>query len=389
MSFCMKKTFIVLFSLLTVSAVAAQSSDQKALPSAPSSTLAPAPKPETQTPAKPAEKPAENKSGAPVLESLEKKKPQAVEPLEPPKDSALPTRPQQQPATPPPTDAGQAEGDDITIIARAEEVNVIFTVTDKRGRFIKDLKQEDFAILDDKRPAEAVRGFSAETNLPLRVGLLVDASNSIRSQFKFEQEAAIEFLNQIIRPKVDRALVVGFDSTVEISQDFTNDAESLSRGIRMLRPGGGTALYDAIYRVCKERLMSTGDTETVRRAIILLSDGDDNQSRVTREEAIEMAQRAGVIIYTIGTSLSPDKGRGDKVLERIAETTGGRSFFPFKIQDVANAFSDIQDELRSQYVLAYKPAEFLADGRYRSIDINTPNKKLKVRARKGYFAPRK
>ncbi len=389
MFFCMKKTLIVLFSLLAIAAAAAQSSDPKALPSAPSSTLAPAPKPAAQTPAKPAEKPAESKPGAPVLESLEKKKPQAVEPLEPPKDSALPTRPPQQLATPPPTDPGQGQGDDLTIIKRVEEVNVIFTVTDKRGRFIKDLKQEDFAILDDKRPAEAVRGFSAETNLPLRVGLLVDASNSIRSQFKFEQEAAIEFLNQIVRPKVDRALVVGFDSTVEISQDFTNDTESLSRGIRMLRPGGGTALFDAIYRVCKERLMNTGDTETVRRAIILLSDGEDNQSRVTREEAIEMAQRAGVIIYTIGTSLSPDKGRGDKVLERIAETTGGRSFFPFKIQDVANAFSDIQDELRSQYVLAYKPAEFLADGRYRSIDINTPNKKLKVRARKGYFAPRK
>ena len=112
------------------------------------------------------------------------------------------------------------------------------------------------------------------------------------------------------------------------------------------------------------------------------------QSRVSREEAIEMAQRAGVIIYTISTSLSPDKGRGDKVLERIAETTGGRAFFPFKIQDVANAFSDIQDELRSQYVVAYKPADFLADGRYRSIQINTPNRKLKVRARQGYFAPR-
>lgn len=387
MSFRMPKIGILLFSLLAVTAAAGQSTDPKALPSAPSTTLAP--KPVAPPSAKPAEKSeaAKTPPAAPVLESLEKKKPQAVAPLELPKDSALPARPAQSSPAPKP-DASQPEGEDITIKARAEEVNVIFTVTDKRGRFIKDLKREDFSVLDDKRPAEAVRGFSAETNLPLRVGLLVDASNSIRTQFKFEQEAAIEFLNQIIRPKVDRALVVGFDSTVEISQDFTNDTESLSRGIRLLRPGGGTALYDAIYRVCKERLMNTGDTETVRRAIILLSDGDDNQSRVTREEAIEMAQRTGVIIYTIGTSLSPDKGRGDKVLERIAETTGGRAFFPFKIQDVANAFSDIQDELRSQYVLAYKPADFLADGRYRSIDIRVPNKKLKVRSRKGYFAPR-
>jgi VWFA-related protein len=385
----MKKISLILCLLAgTVFCAAQTPSDSNQLPSAPSSGLAPkpAPKPEAAPPAKQEQKPS-TAPAAPVLESLDKKKPQPVAPLDVPSDASVPQRPAAPPEAPAKTVAEQE--DLTTFVKRVEEVNVIFTVTDKRGRFIKDLRKEDFAVLDDKRPAEAVRGFSAETNLPLRVGLLVDASNSIRSQFKFEQEAAIEFLNQIIRLKVDRALVVGFDSTVEIQQDFTNDTEALSKAIRMLRPGGGTALFDAIYRVCKERLMDTGDTQPVRRAIILLSDGDDNQSRVTREEAIEMAQRAGVIIYTIGTSLSPDKGRGDKVLERIAETTGGRAFFPFKIQDVANAFSDIQDELRSQYVLAYKPADFLADGRYRSIDISTPAKKLKVRSRKGYFAPRK
>jgi VWFA-related protein len=387
---CMKKISLLLCLLAGTLFSAAQtsSSDSNQLPSAPSAVLTPkpAPKPEAVPPAKQEPKPS-TAPATPVLESLDKKKPQPVAPLDVPSDASLPRRPAQTPA--PAKAAAEPEEDLTTFVKRVEEVNVIFTVTDKRGRFIKDLRKEDFAVLDDKRPAEAVRGFSAETNLPLRVGLLIDASNSIRAQFKFEQEAAIEFLNQIIRPKVDRALVVGFDSTVEIQQDFTNDTEALSKGIRMLRPGGGTALFDAIYRVCKERLMDTGDTQPVRRAIILLSDGDDNQSRVTREEAIEMAQRAGVIVYTIGTSLSPDKGRGDKVLERIAETTGGRAFFPFKIQDVANAFSDIQDELRSQYVLAYKPADFLADGRYRSIDISVPNKKLKVRSRKGYFAPRK
>jgi VWFA-related protein len=394
MIFRMKKTCILLcllsgtvFCSGQTTSSSGQGTDQTSLPSAPSSAVAP--KPTAQAPAAPQAKPQDKAAPSkPVLEPLDKKKPQPVAPLEVPSDASLQQRPAQTEAAPK-SDAAPADEDLTTFVKRVEEVNVIFTVTDKRGRFIKDLHKEDFAILDDQRPAEAVRNFAAETNLPLRVGLLVDASNSIRTQFKFEQEAAIEFLNQIIRPKVDKAMVVGFDSTVEIEQDFTNDTEALSKGIRMLRPGGGTALFDAIYRVCKERLLNTGDTQTVRRAIILLSDGDDNQSRVTREEAIEMAQRSGVIIYTIGTSLSPDKGRGDKVLERIAETTGGRAFFPFKIQDVANAFSDIQDELRSQYVLAYKPADFLADGRYRSIDINTPNRKLKVRARKGYYAPRK
>lgn len=384
----MKNTCILLCLLVGTTFAQGQTgtSDQNSLPSAPSAAIAPKPAP--PAPAKPEVKQQESapaKTG-PVLKSLEKKKPQPVAPLDVPKDSALPPRPALQPEAPKPAPVDE---DLTTFVKRVEEVNVIFTVTDKRGRFIKDLRKEDFRILDDKREAEAVRGFSAETNLPLRVGLLVDASASIRSQFKFEQEAAIEFLNQIIRPKVDRALVLGFDSTVEIQQDFTNSTEALSKGIRMLRPGGGTALYDAIYWVCRERLINTGDKETVRRAIILLSDGNDNQSRSTREEAIEMAQRAGVIVYAIGTSLSADKNSGDKTLERIAEATGGRAFFPFKIQDVANAFSDIQDELRSQYVLAYKPAGFLADGRYRSIDITTPNKKLRVRSRKGYFAPRK
>jgi VWFA-related protein len=388
MKLCMKKTCFLLCFLGAASFAAAQTSDSN-LPSAPSAAVAPKPAP---APAKPEAKTPETKpAGPPVLESLQKPKPQPQQPVgptEPPKDSALPGRPTGTTGTP--TDQ-QEDADDsgFTTRVRVEEVNVIFTVTDKRGRFIKDMKREDFQVRDDKRPAEAIRNFAAETNLPLRVALVVDASNSIRSQFKFEQESAIEFLNQIIRPKIDRALVVGFDSTVEIQQDFTNDTEALSHGVRQLRPGGGTALYDAVYKVCRERLMNTGDTQTVRRAIILLSDGDDNQSRVTREEAIEMAQRAGVIIYTISTSLTADKQRGDKVLERIAETTGGRAFFPFKIQDVANAFSDIQDELRSQYVLAYKPADFLADGRYRTIEIDTPtNRKLKVRARKGYFAPR-
>jgi len=389
----MKKscTFLVLGLVVALCGpAAAQSSDQ--LPSAPSAAVAPKPAP--APPPKPAEEkkePAETKPATPVLESLSKPKPQPTQ-TQPAQTqpSALKPRPEEKkPESAQNGTPGKGDGDDIpTIRKRVEEVNVIFTVTDRRGRFIKDLKKEDFRVVDDKRPAEAIRAFNAETNLPLRVGLLIDCSASIRSQFKFEQEAAVEFLNQIIRPKLDKAMVVGFDSVVEVQQDLTNDTEDLSKAIRGLRPGGGTAMYDAIYRVSRERLMDTGDTENVRRAIILLSDGNDTQSRVTREEAIEMAQRAGVIVYTIGTSLSPDKNAGDKMLERIAEATGGRAFFPFKIQDVANAFSDIQDELRSQYMLAYKPADFLADGRYRSIEISTPEKKLKVRARRGYFAPR-
>ena len=264
----------------------------------------------------------------------------------------------------------------------------MFTVTDKRGHFVKDLTQNDFKVYDDNKPAENVRSFSRETNLPLRVGLLIDASNSVRDRFKFEQDAAIEFLSQIIQRISDKAFVIGFDTTPEVTQDMTEDTEKLAHGVRILRPGGGTAMYDAIYFAARDKLMQDKATGATRRAIILLSDGEDNQSRVSREEAVEMAQRAEVIIYAISTNTSGLKTRGDKILEHFADETGGKAFFPFKIQDVADAFSQIQDELRSQYDVAYKPADFLPNGKYRKIEIMADNKKYKVRARKGYYAPR-
>ncbi|MGB8774133.1 MAG: VWA domain-containing protein, partial [Terriglobales bacterium] len=304
------------------------------------------------------------------------------------KPGAQPNAQAQPPATPPA--AGQTAPDNsnpddsiATIKARVNEVRVVFTVTDRHGHYIKDLRQTDFKVIDDQKPAE-MRSFSSETNLPLQVGLLVDASNSVRDRFKFEQEAAIEFLNAIIRPHYDKAFVVGFDATPEVTQDFTDNTENLSAGVRMLRAGGGTAMYDALYFACRDKLMKQEQTGPVRRAIILLSDGDDNSSHVSREEAIEMALRADTIVYTISTNVSGMKGKGDKVLERIADATGGRAFFPFQMRDVSDAFVSIQEELRSQYAVAYKPANFVADGRYRTIEILAQDKGLKVRTRKGY-----
>jgi len=276
-----------------------------------------------------------------------------------------------------------------TIVKTVNEVNVVFTVTDKHGHYVKDLKKGDFKVLDDSKPAQQIRSFRNETDLPLQVGLLVDASNSVRDRFKFEQEAAIEFLNQIIRHNYDRAFVIGFDTTPEVTQDFTDNTELLSKGVRALRAGGGTAMYDALYFACRDKLLKAARTGPARRAIILLSDGDDNQSRVTREEAIDMAQRAEVIIYTISTNVSGAKASGDKVLERIADATGGRAFFPFQIRDVSDAFSTIQDELRSQYQLAYIPEDFRPDGRFRTIQIQADQKQFHVRARRGYYAPSK
>ncbi|MGA2100967.1 MAG: VWA domain-containing protein [Candidatus Sulfotelmatobacter sp.] len=312
-----------------------------------------------------------------------------------------PSQQQAQPTTPPPAnpaagqqDAKPADSSEAidqrfpTIRTGTNEVNVVFTVTDKRGRRVTDLKQSDFQVLDDSKPPQEIRSFHAETNLPLQVGLLIDASNSVRDRFKFEQESAIEFLNQTVHPRYDQAFVVGFDVTPEVTQDFTDDTERLAHGVHELRPGGGTALYDALYFACRDKLLKAPKNTPVRRAIILLSDGDDNQSHVTREEAIEMAQRAEAIVYTISTNVSGTKGAGDKVLERIADATGGRAFFPFQIRDVANAFAEIQDELRSQYAISYRPADLKLDGHYRTIEIVANDRKnLRVRSRRGWYAP--
>jgi Ca-activated chloride channel family protein len=275
-----------------------------------------------------------------------------------------------------------------TIKVSTNEVNLVFTVTDKHGKRVTDLKQNDFRVVDDNKPPEEIRSFHADTNLPLQVALLIDASNSVRDRFKFEQESAIEFLNQTVRPRYDHAFVVGFDATPEVTQDFTDNTEALAHGVRELRPGGGTALYDAVYFACRDKLLTAPKDTPVRRAVILLSDGEDNLSHVTREEAIEMAQRAEAVIYTISTNVSGTKGAGDKVLERIADATGGRAFFPFQIRDVANAFAEIQDELRSQYAISYKPADFKPDGHYRTIEIVANDRKnLRVRSRRGWYAP--
>jgi VWFA-related protein len=275
-----------------------------------------------------------------------------------------------------------------TIKTGTNEVNVVFTVTDKHGRRITDMKQNDFRVMDDNKPPQEIRSFSAETNLPLQVGLLIDASNSVRDRFKFEQESAIEFLNQTIHPRKDQAFVVGFDVTPEVTQDFTDNTELLAHGVHELHPGGGTALYDALYFACRDKLLKSPKSTTVRRAIILLSDGDDNQSHVTREEAIEMAQRAEAVVYTISTNVSGTAGPGDKVLDRIADATGGHPFHPFQIRDVANAFAEIQDELRSQYAISYKPADLKSDGHYRTIEIEANDRKnFRVRSRRGWYAP--
>ena len=268
------------------------------------------------------------------------------------------------------------------------EVSLIFTVNDKHGHYIPNLNQSDFALLDDQKAPAKVNSFHQQINLPLRVGIVIDASSSIRSRFKFEQQSATEFLLQVLRAKNDRAFVMGFDVAPTVTTNWTNDQDALETGINKLSPGGGTALFDAVYVACRDKLMTERGPEPFRKAMILISDGNDNVSRVYLPEAIKECERAETIIYAISTNWTPSRGEGDKVLQELAEQTGGEVFFPPSVEDMATSFKDIEEELRSQYALVYTPADFKTDGSFRTIYLYCYDRRYQVRARKGYFAPR-
>jgi hypothetical protein len=238
--------------------LAAQGSVTAQLPAAPSAVRQEQekPKPAAQTP------PTSQQSTAQPSSQQPDRPPSA--PSEPPKsgsEAALPT--------PQVTEPDESVA---TFRARVDEVSMLFTVAVKRGRFVKDLVKDDFKILDDDKPPQAVVSFRGEANLPLRLGLLIDASNSVRDRFRFEQEAAVQFLNQNIRYGYDQAFVLGFDTVYEVTQEFTDDTEKLTNGVRVLKPGGGTALYDAFYYACRDKLLKNQMSGPARRAIVLLSD---------------------------------------------------------------------------------------------------------------------
>jgi Ca-activated chloride channel homolog len=315
----------------------------------------------------------------------------AQQPAAPPAAPATaPTPTAPAPSTPqaPSAQSGDDAANAPTIRLGVNEVNLIFTVTDRHGHYIPDLKLNDFALLDDQRAPEKVNSFRQQINLPLRVGIVVDASTSIRTRFQFEQQAATEFLLDILKERSDRAFVMGFDVTPTIEQDWTNNIDGLETGINRMRPGGGTALFDAVYTACRDKLLTERGPEPVRKAMILISDGDDNQSRVHPDEAIKECQRADTIIYAISTNWTPSRGRGDKVLEDMATATGGTEFFPPSVEEMSASFKEIEEELRSQYSLVYTPADFKYNGEFRTIYLYCNDRRYQVRAKKGYFAPR-
>ena len=283
--------------------------------------------------------------------------------------------------------APSQEPDKTRITVDVSRVNMLFTVSDKKGRFVTDLVKDDFQVIEAKKPQPIVE-FTAETDLPLRLAILIDTSNSIRDRFRFQQEAATAFIDSTVRPHQDKALVVSFDTAAELVTDLTDDIPALDKAVKSLRPGGGTALYDAIFFACRDKLMQDQPLYKFRRAMVVLSDGEDNQSRYTRDQALEMAHKADVVIYSISTNRLGIESDGDKVMKYFAEQTGGQVFFPFKAQDLAQSFENIANELRHQYNVLYRPDPLKTDGLYHPVEVKVRGRKdLVVRARHGYYAP--
>lgn len=282
---------------------------------------------------------------------------------------------------------------DGNVIVDVVNVPLMVSVADNKGKAITNLKKEDFKVYEDDQ-LQSVRGFTKDTDLPLSIALLVDASGSIVDKLKFEQAAATDFFFNTIKRKKDRAIVISFDSIASIMSDFTTDGftdepERLADAVKRIQAGGGTAVYDAVYAATKSKLaLEQGER---RRLIILISDGEDTASRFSLTEALEMAQRNNVTVYAISTNKTSDtrsreKVKGDEVIQQMVDETGGKAYFPLKVDDLASDFQKIGDELRSQYVLSYAPTNPVLDGSYRKVKVEMVDKKYKARTRQGYFA---
>jgi Ca-activated chloride channel family protein len=272
-----------------------------------------------------------------------------------------------------------------TVRKNVEEVAQFFAVSN-HGHAVNDLEPSDIHILDNNKPPEKVLQFTSQSKLPLRLALVVDTSGSVRDRFSFEKRAAAKFVEQILNSTSDLGYVAGFAVETTVTQDFSSDSGELRKGIEKLTNGGGTALFDAVSSACW-KLAAYPESERVARVLVILSDGGDNSSHTSLKQSIRVAEETGVTIYTISTS-SGDKTVADKVLELLAERSGGEAMFPGYIRNLDSCFDKLRDVIRSRYFVAYRPADFQPNGSYRTMSViaDKDGKRLQVRTRKGYHA---
>jgi len=295
----------------------------------------------------------------------------------------------------------ERDQDDQVVKLGTQLVTVPFNVTDKKNRYINDLAKDDIEVLEDSKGQE-VFSFERQTDLPITIAMLIDISGSQEWTLPEEKAAGQRFFRRVLRPKKDLAAVVTFEHESVLVQDLTSDVEKLFRALddvrlpaqtaTMRRGGtppinnsgvGSTAVFDSIYSVASDLLRR----EAGRRVIILVTDGQDTSSSVKMREAIERTWRSEIIVYSIG--IGGPMGVDSGTLKKIASETGGRAFFPRNEEDLDKAYAQIDEDLRSQYILAYTPANSAKDGSFRTIQVKIKNKgDLTVRHRRGYFAPK-
>lgn len=274
-----------------------------------------------------------------------------------------------------------------TIHKNVDDVALFFSVS-SHGRMVNDLEASNIQIRDDSKPPVRVVQFAPQSKLPLRLALLVDTSGSVHDRFSFEKSAATKFVQKVLSNPADLGFIAGFASEPTVTQDFSADPVELGKGIDNLANGGGTALFDAVSFACR-KLGEYPDGERVARVLVILSDGEDNSSHGSLKQSIRAAERMGVTIYTVSTKEGlGDKTDADKVLEVLAESTGGEAMFPGDLHTLGSSLDKLRDLIRSRYFIAYKPADFQPNGSYRTINIiaEKNGKHLQVRARKGYHA---
>ena len=276
-------------------------------------------------------------------------------------------------------------------------VRLPITVTDKKKQFVSGLTQSDFQVLEDNVPQQ-IESFTGEQNnsLPLYVGVLMDTSPSTAGKLKFEQESAMNFIQNVVRPRRDRVLFATFDHEINLRQDFTDRLELLERAVAAVnKTGNKTALYDAVWQFCDEKMRSAQG----RRVLVVITDGDDTYSRADLNDAIDIAQRTETTIFAIstkagfsgvvpGVEAGQVQDHGDRSLERLCEETGGVAFFTGDMLALERSFGRIANELRTQYLITYRPTNDRYDGSYRKVEVKllNGNEKLRLRTKRGYKA---
>ncbi len=273
---------------------------------------------------------------------------------------------------------------DTEIFVEVDAVNLLVSVTSKQGRSVTDLKLENFRVLEDGK-AQTITNFGIESKLPLSIAVLIDTSASVRTKLEFEKQAAINFVFSVMQPR-DQIMVAEFDTGVTLVTDFTNQPTEIARQLKGLQAGGGTALLDAIYIVARDKL----NIPQRRNTVIVISDGADLDSTHSSKETQVLVQENNITVYAIGTNRIGASGdrRGEKILQELAQRTGGRAFFPYSAEQLHHAFNLIDEELRSLYSLTYTPTRTQRDGKYRKIKVKLVKaKNLVVRHRKGYYGP--